>query len=325
MLNRQRLLTWIPRVGFGLLLLVFGELVAWQYASQYDAFDWIALIGLYFAMAAILLDVMVRWHVQDVLGLLLVAGIFGLTESALISARLFDNLPISLVFYGTGLETVMFLLAFGSFLYLSTARPASAWLVGLAALVGLGWGIWVRGYPELEHVQQAVPSLDVALPAVVIALLGNLLVLFVVPPPKKMSFQDWLLEPYEWAAAGGILGVTLALRLVDGSIPGVGIALVAMIITMIVLILWFTRQTHKENWLRFLNPPQQPLLYGWIYMLIAFMLMGWAGYHLPQENDNPIQTTILFGLLVFFGAIWLPVVSVLIGIRTFTQLAREEY
>lgn len=149
--------------------------------------------------------------------------------------------------------------------------------------------------------------------------------MFVVPPPKKMSFQDWLLEPYEWAAAGGILGLTAVLRLADGSIPGVGTALVAMIITMIVLILWFTRQTHKENWLRLLNPPRQPLLYGWIYMLIAFMLMGWAGYHLPQESDNPIQTTILFGLIAFFGAIWLPVVSVLIGIRAFTQLAREEY
>ena len=325
MLNRQRLLTWIPRVGFGLLLLVFGELVAWQYASQYDAFDWMALIGLYFAMGAILLDVIVRWHIQDWLGLLLIAGIFGLTESALISARLFDNLPISLVFYGTGLETIMFLLAFGAFLYLSTARSASAWLVGVAAVVGLGWGIWVRGYPELEHVQQSVPSLDTALPAVVIALLGNLLVLFVVPPPKKMSYQDWLLEPYEWGATGGILGVTLVLRLADGSIPTVGATLVVMIIAMMVLILWFTRQAHKENWLRVLNPPKQPLLYGWIFMLIAFMLMGWAGYHLPQEGDNPIQTTILFGLLAFFGAIWLPVVSVLIGIRAFTQLAREEF
>ena len=189
MLNRQRLLTWIPRVGFGLLLLVFGELVAWQYASQYDAFDWMALIGLYFAMGAILLDVIVRWHIQDWLGLLLIAGIFGLTESTLISARLFDNLPISLVFYGTGLETIMFLLAFGAFLYLSTARSASAWLVGLAAVVGLGWGIWVRAYPELEHVQQSVPSLDTALPAVVIALLGNLLVLFVVPHPKRCRIK----------------------------------------------------------------------------------------------------------------------------------------
>jgi hypothetical protein len=45
-LNRQRLLTWIPRVGFGLLLLVFGEMVAWQHAHQYDASDWMAMAAI---------------------------------------------------------------------------------------------------------------------------------------------------------------------------------------------------------------------------------------------------------------------------------------
>lgn len=324
-LNRQRLLTWIPRIGFGLLLLVFGEMVAWQHAHQYDAFDWMAITAIYFSIAAILLDLMVRWHIQDWMGLLLVAGIFGLIESTLISGGLFDNLPVSLVFYATGLETVMFMLAFGAFLYLSMARPPSVYLVGLAAIVGLGWGIWVRWYPELDSVNVPEFSLDEALPLTVIALLGNLLVLFILPPPNKMSDQDWLLEPYEWAATGGILAITFVLRLADGALPAFGMSLAITVIAMILLILWFSRKGHKENLLRLLNPPKQALLYGWLFMLGAFMFMGWLGYHLPHENDDSIPATILFAILAFFGAIWLPLVSVMIGIRAFTQLARDEY
>jgi hypothetical protein len=48
-----------------------------------------------------------------------------------------------------------------------------------------------------------------------------------------------------------------------------------------------------------------------------------VGYHLPGSGDSAAQSDLLFGALTGVGIVWLPVVSSVIGVRAFIQLARE--
>jgi hypothetical protein len=60
-------------------------------------------------------------------------------------------------------------------------------------------------------------------------------------------------------------------------------------------------------------------------MFLPFALVAWLGYQLPGDGDSSIQSTLLFGLIIAFGVLWLPIVSTLISIRAFSELGRQQY
>ncbi|HLA42877.1 MAG TPA: hypothetical protein VJZ27_05550, partial [Aggregatilineales bacterium] len=129
---RQR---WTARLLFALLLLIAGEVIAWQDAAGYDIPDWLAVAVIYVALGAIILDLMVRFHASDTASVILIAGVFGLAHGTLISLATVqnDNLAIDLAFRALGLEVWMFLLAFLAFRQLAGGKNAGLY-AGIVAI-----------------------------------------------------------------------------------------------------------------------------------------------------------------------------------------------
>ena len=88
---------------------------------------------LYVALAAIGLDLVARFHVSDVFGLLLLAGMFGLVDATLVSHVTTRDLPLSLLVRPLGALPLAFMGALFAFRLLLSGR-ASGPLHLLAAL-----------------------------------------------------------------------------------------------------------------------------------------------------------------------------------------------
>src|SRR5207253_2935596 len=93
--RKQRLPFWGLRLVFGVMLLTLSELVMWQNPPVHSLVDWPILLLLYVAIAALMIDLLVRFQARELPGLLLVSGICGLVISIVISHSAFDNPPYS--------------------------------------------------------------------------------------------------------------------------------------------------------------------------------------------------------------------------------------
>ena len=198
---------WLPRIHFSLILLVFGELVAWQNAADYAPLDWLAVLAIYLGLGALLLDIVVRYRATDWLSVMLIAGIFALIHGTLITlaAVQSDNLPQNLGLRTLGIMPLMFLLAFASFRLLSSGEATGFFAFLLAGLVGIGWGTWTRWLPEVDQVFVTAVSFEESFPFVIGGLLLVGLFPLVFRPPETMTPIDWMLTPFEGMAAGGVL------------------------------------------------------------------------------------------------------------------------
>ncbi|NJL92975.1 MAG: hypothetical protein HC915_04260 [Anaerolineae bacterium] len=318
---------WLPRLHFAWLLLVFGELVAWQNASNHSVLDWLAVALIYVALAAALLDGIVRLQVGDWRRLLLVAGVFGLGHGTLISLAAVDtqDLSLELIFRPLGVQVLMFLLAFGSFRLLSRGDSTGPRELALAALTGLGWGIWVRWFPALEGVNISSPGFGSSVASLTIMLvIGAVLPHFWRFSIEKMESDDWLLSPLEWGAVGGVLGVTLLLR--TGYVDALGLTVSISILLIIGVMVVFTRGAQRRHLLASFTPPNLPRVLGWVLLLVPFIALGGLGYNLPDSNQGtPWHANLLFGMIAVFGVAWVPLISLLQGFSALVQLSREGY
>lgn len=318
--------TWILRFHFAFLLLIFGELVGWQEASTYNLQDWTLVFLIYLATASLLLDLIARWHINDIKTLLMIAGLFGLIEGMLISLapREADNIGVGLIFRPMGLEVLMFLLAFWSFRQIHSGEATGFFAFLLMALVGTAWGIWVRWFPQLEFEHIPSPELDESLPYVVgmLFLAGFIPVLLKLRP---MQSENWELNVYEFASAFGILGVTLLLRLNDGYIPLLALAIVVLVVVFICGMLYFTRNDRQNSLLDGVTPPKRTFVLGWLIILFPFAALAWLSYEISDVNETPFQADALFTLITAFGVLWLPIVSTWLGYIGMVDLFREGY
>jgi hypothetical protein len=315
---------WLPRIHFSLLLLVFGELVAWQNAADYSPLDWLAVLAIYLGLGALLLDILVRYLASDWLSLMLVAGIFALIHGTLITltAVQTDNLPQNLGLRTLGIMPLMFLLAYASFRLLSSGEATGLFAFLIAAVVGIGWGIWARWLPEVDHVAVTHITFEESFPFVIGGLVLVSLFPFVYRLPESMDVIDWLLTPFEGAMAGGVLIVAFILRSSDGYIDTIGSAIALSLLLMIGFMLVATRTTRRGIPLRKITPPKKPLLLGWLIILLPFTGLAWLGFNLT-DGDEPVYASVFFGALLIFGLLWLPMISTWMGISVMTRLTRE--
>jgi hypothetical protein len=315
---------WVSRLHFGFWLLIYGELVAWQNAANYAPQDWLALAVIYLALGTICLDFIERMQVNHLRMLLLVGGLFGLARALTVSVIRVDadHFAIDLIFLPLGIEVLMFLLAFYSFQYLASGKAPTLYAFTLAAVVGFAWGTWSRWSPDLESVNIVAPNWDESLPYVVVALVLAGIIHLIL---HRDAESDWLLTPYEWAAAGGVLVVTAILRGNAGHIDLIGFGVIVLLLVIITLMLFFTRQTRSTSLLADFKPSQHPQVIQWLPALIPFALCAWAAYNLSDGDKTPVQATAFFRLLLIFGLAWLPLVSITIGLQTLRQLLREGY
>ncbi|MBP8972601.1 MAG: hypothetical protein KBH93_01890 [Anaerolineae bacterium] len=321
---RERGAAWGARVSFAALLLVCSEWVIWQTPTRFGALDWLGLAALYLALAAASLDLIARFGVHEPLGLLLVAGLYGLLNATLISGVTARDLPLSLLGRPLGAQPLAFVAAFGAFRVLARGRATGPldFLIALAG--GLVWGVWVRWFPLVADEPVPAARSGEALAALAILLVACGVLHAVLPPGSPRRVQEWRLTAPEWALAGGGLAVALTLSAERDAIDGAAIGIVIALGGFLVALLYASAvQRGPASLLDAATPPRRPNLAAWLVVIVPFLAAGWAGYHLPGDGASSLQSDLLFGGLTVFGLIWPPLVSVLIGARVVAALVRE--
>src|SRR5512143_1475373 len=102
---RERLPIWGLRLILGIILMTIAELVMWQNPPAHAWIDWPLLLILYVALAAILMDLTVRFQAHGLGPLLMISGLGGLISATIINRSAFATLPYSLIAQGMGLQT----------------------------------------------------------------------------------------------------------------------------------------------------------------------------------------------------------------------------
>ena len=317
---------WLPRIHFSLVLLIFGELVAWQNASDYAPLDWLAVLAIYLGLGALLLDTIVRFFATTLPSLMLVAGLFAIIHGTLITlaAVQTENLPQNLGLRALGVMPMMFLLAYGSFRLLSSGEATGFFAFIIAAAVGFGWGTWARWFAEVDHVFVTAPEFSASFPYVIGALFLVSIFPFVYRKPEPMEIADWMLTPVEGAVAVGVLVVAFVLRSSDGYIDTLGTGIAMALLLMILFMLVATRTSRRGIPLWKITPPKNPLLLGWWIILLPFAGLAWLGFNLV-DGDDPLHANIFFGVILVFGVVWLPLISTWLGISAMSRLTREGF
>lgn len=320
--------TWATRIQLGALLLVSGELIAWQNPLSYSPLDWVALFAIYIALAALLLDIMARWQTHDWQTIMLVAGFYGglrtLTLDVLnITA---DNFTLQLILIPFGLQVLAFGVAFLAFRLFSSGESTGVIAFVMALVAGFLWGTWVRWSPNLENFHIPLADFDSSLSSTLLGLFWAGLVPFLIRPVAEMVDHDWRLTPYEGLVAGGVIFVTLVLRSSEGYIDTLGGGILGVLCAIILFILYFTRTLRRQNPFGKITPPQKPFVLGWLILGVAFIPAGWGGYYLADgASTTPAYANLILSGLFLFAVLWLPLVSIWLGIQIFTRLTREGY
>lgn len=326
MLEHIRNGAWGARLSFGALLLVCSEWVVWQTPLDFTLLEWLGIAAIAVALAALTLDLIARFHINDATGALFVAGLYGLLDATLISHITARDLPLSLIVRPLGAQPLAFLLALGAFMWLAGGRAPLAAVAGVALIAGLAWGVWIRWFPVVSDEPIPAVSVSTGLAAAGIGLAACGLLRWIWPPLAIARREDWLLERPEAAAAGGVLLGALVWGAAQDLIDAPGLLIVAMLGTYLLMLLNMTLPARRPpSLLGTITPPRRPALIPWLGAVAIFLAAGWIGHALPGSGDRSVQSDVLFGGLTVFGAAWLPAASIVAGVRTFVQLAREGF
>ncbi len=322
-LLRPRLPVWRARLIFGALLLVFSELIVWQTPTRFSVPEWAGIAVLYVALAAAALDLIEHTRANDIFSLLLIAGLYGLANATLISHITTRDLPISLLVRPMAAQPLAFLGALAAFRLLLSGHPTGPLHFGFALVAGALWGIWVRWLPVVSDEPIPVVDLDTALAVTGIGLLACAVIALLARPTGPILPRAWRLHPAEWVLVGAALLAALGIGVEAGEIDRAGIGVIGVLVVFMGMILYVTLPMRLLTSVPGALTPQAPNIPAWLVLVVPFLLAGWAGYSLPGSGDHAAQSDLLFGTLTGIGLVWLPGVSIVVGVRAFMQIARE--
>lgn len=315
---------WLIRLMLAAALMFGSEVLLWSDVLGRAWWEWPILIAGYLLIAALLLDLMARYRVRDFLGMMTIAGVYGLLNGLLLNPELtlFD-IPRTLVSRVTGAHTLIGLEMLYLFLALTGGHLRHLRLVMVvgAVAVGAAWGFWVRWSPIYTEVPYGVIPLETMLIAGVV---GTVIVAVITQIAyrrvRTARPADMMMSLPVLALVLMALIALLLLRVVQGSVDYTSLTLVAILLFLSMAILWFRRNTRLRIVLDYHLPlfPQR-----WIWTLLVIGVMFWTAllaYSLPLIGSDQfnVLTFIVFGFLLY-GVAWLPTVSVLLGFRAYIR------
>jgi len=294
------------------MLLAFGsEIILWPHTPGRDLFDWAASAVGYLALAAILPDLMRRFRVRDVIGLLALAGLAGLVTGVLAHPRTaLAEMPLTLISRVLGAQTAVALAMLGLWLALLRGRTA-LWLFVAAPLGGFVWGLFGRWFPITFDPAAGETPLALLLVAggvglAAIALVGR------ATGGQPLQPDDFLLPGQMGAGAIAALLALGLLRAAQGQSDPFALAAAVLLAAFLLLILRLYRRTRAPGLLAVALPPRGPDR-RFLVPAVVFLLAGVIAYLLPRAGTSADPLAVLGALQVAFGVVWLPALSLITG------------
>ncbi len=312
---------WAVR-GFLALLLIFFSEVVFLTDPMRPWWTWPLMVIGYVALSAVLLDLLVRFRVYDLFGLMILGGVYGLGAALLINpaATLFD-LPGTLLTRVMAVQSIAGMLGLFAFLGLTDGKGDIRLLIA-AGVIGGVWGMWGRGFPTLsgEASFGLVPMLISAGVMLILLIAALLSAARAIP-----SVPGLLLDMREAGGVGGVLAALLAIWLATGAANADGFSAVLVLVVFAVMVLWFQRRQTRPETAIDDHIPLRPISIAWLVGLaVVFLAAGVAGYQIPPPPDetslHPLR--VLLTALTTFGLVWLPTTSLVLGVRGYRQTVR---
>ncbi|MBX3084700.1 MAG: hypothetical protein KF716_23900 [Anaerolineae bacterium] len=320
---RPRLPIWGLRLLLGAVLLTFSEVVMWQNPVAHRPFDWPILLILYVALAAIMLDLTVRFQVRDPGSMLLIGTAYALIHAAALNPGVFVSFPVTLLVRGLGLQTAAGVYALLLFVIVMRGKQLVPWHLLGAVAIGVLWGVWLHWFPLQTAVGWGLVPLATAQTYAVILLVAvGLLFFFVGPRFRVIREKQFELLWWERAVAIVPLFIAVLIGMVQNLIP---IFPLLVIIAMGAYVGWalnFQRYGYDPSILAEIMFAA-PNLINYVAFSVVFFVTGVLAYGLIVDKDTLIGN-ILYYVVLGFGTLALPTASVLIFFTYLNRRSQEK-
>ncbi|MGB1286695.1 MAG: hypothetical protein ACPG7F_09205 [Aggregatilineales bacterium] len=318
---------WVLRLFFALLLLAGSDLLLWFDLAVRSPGEWV-LTGIgTLALAALALDLSVRYRIRDIYDAMAVTTIYALLYGLLIVPELsYTNFPVTLVTRVLGAQALTALISFGVFaVLLHGTIPRYRRLIIPAALwLGFYRGVWLRWGAELRDYFAPV-SLEMMLLSIIPYVIVSLLCFLLVQRTSRTQTASML----KFSLIEGLLLILVLLiifmiRVAQGDIPSVAVVATLIIISVCIGILYFRHEPENRMVMNAYVPPT-PLSWGWIgLMLVVFIGMSVIAYNLPLFGTGEIHQFWLMELgFSVVGFAWMPLIGTVVAFRGVDRQMRQ--
>jgi hypothetical protein len=318
---------WSLRCLLAACLLLGSEILLWTNPPGRTIVDWLLLVPGYIALASLLLDLILRYRIRNLIGTMLLSGIYGLLTSLLLNPQTtLIDLSVTLVTRVMGGHALLGLEMIGLFLaLLGGTRRARYLLLAGSGIVGLAWGFWVRWFPVLDERPYGEVSLATMLVyGAAVVMVIALTRAIAIRQAAQLSPEEVRLSRREWSLLLLVLLALFIVRLVQGTVDTASLIAIPALVALCVVILWF-RKSDRPGTLLDRRIPPRPLPLVWLLITAGFLFfMGILAYNLPYiEAANLNQLTFIILGFTAYGMGWLPLVCMILGVRAAGRLTRE--
>ncbi|MCU0481031.1 MAG: hypothetical protein MUE54_07445 [Anaerolineae bacterium] len=319
---------WLLRVTFGVALLFGNEILLWQDPPLRSLPDWGLLLLGYIAISAILLDLTVRYRVNDVYLVMLVMCIGALLMGLLMNPRLFfADFPRHLITRVIGASAFITTEMWGLLIALLGGHIGRYRrnFIGFGFIVGFNWGVWAH-YAYVLNGWSSTPAQPMDLVMYAGICLGAIITGVWIwhrryqPTATPLMLRMNIIE---WCSIGIILTVLFIIQGLGNIYIGAEIIVSLILIVVCWLGLWANRPDKGKMLMDAHFPPK--IAFSWAFFaLIAFILGAILGYGLPLLNINGFSQLYLLELaFAGIGFIWLPLVAAVLAVRGVERQSRK--
>lgn len=319
---------WTLRVIFGVALLFGNEILLWQDPPLRSLPDWGLLLLGYIAISAILLDLAVRYRVNDVYLAMLMVCIGALLIGLLINPRLFlADFPRHLLTRVIGASAFISLEMWGLLIALlgGHIKRYRRNFIGFGLVVGFNWGVWSH-YAYLLNGWSTAPaqiSQMILFAGICLGMIG--MGIFIWKKNAQSSYTPLILRMniIEWCLVGIILTCLFLVQGIGNVYLGIEIIASLILIFVCWLGLWSSRPEKGKMLMDAHFPPTTSWIWS-LFALIAFGIGGALGYGLPLLNLSGFSQLYLLELaFAGIGFIWLPLVAAVLAVRGIERQSRK--